>query len=214
LARRSRDVVFYYRRLRLAYRLRFGFLALIISHGAFGIELEWLNGEGEPTLSYRFRAEEEAIGTADVERSLACAHADVTQLLRYEGQRGGGALFELPSQRLLRQLQVALLVDFDFAVEPGLEWDRHLRFLALPLASPAFMGWSAFLVETQDAARLVWAEPGRHAVVREQRLAPGDFDAALREFRGVLTRASRQSVPPHSGERIIANVSGQRRVAT
>lgn len=188
---------------------------MIISHGAFGIEFEWLATEGEPTLSYRFRAGEHALGSAGLERSLTASRADVTQLLRHEGNRRHDSWRDRPPERLLRELQAALVVDFDWAVDPGPHWDAHSRFVALPVDAPAFSGWSGFLVEADEVARLVWARHERRAPVLEQQLAPGDFEAALKAFHAVLEQplSSRQSTPPTSGERFVG-LPGERKSAS
>lgn len=185
---------------------------MIISHGAFAIEYEWLAGEGEQALSYRFRAGEQALGSAGHERSVAATLADVSQLLRHEGNRRCDAWRERPAELLLRELQAALIVDFDFAVDPGPHWDARSRFLALPGDAPAFGGWSAFLIEAGDVARLLWSRHERRAPVFEQLLALGDFEAALKAFRAVLEQpvSSRQSAPPTSGERLIGTPAARK----
>ena len=169
-----------------------------------GIEYELLSADSnEPTLSYCFRVAEHTIGHPGVESSFVRAAGDVQQLLRHEGRRQSEALLNKPRELLFRELQAALIVDFDPSIEPDRHWDEHLRFVALPGNARAFEGWSGFLLEGVDVARLLWCENGRRPQILEHPLAVGDFDAALRAFQGALREqgGARSSAPPTSGER-------------
>lgn len=192
----------------LALRSTVELLSLIVAHSTFGIEFEWLTADrSEPALSYHFLAGAHEIGTPGIERGLSGALADVTQLLRHEGNRRRDDWLTRPAELVMAELRAALLVDFDAGIDPGPHWQQHLRFVALP-AGGAFQGWSGFLLETAEVARLIWTKHERGAPVHEQRLAPGELEAVLRDFAAALEerRNIRQSVPPHSGERAVGNV--------
>jgi hypothetical protein len=170
----------------------------------FQVDFEWLEPAGAaPELRYWYCVSEQILGAREASCTVETAASGVQALLRHEGARRDAALMKRPVQALYDELSVGLMVDFDAAFEPAKDWQRYLRFRAMP-ADAGFSGWSAFVVEDDEHARFIWRAPGRGAKPSEVYLSLGAFDAALRAFQAELESHLRQrrSVPPASGARL------------
>lgn len=131
----------------------------------------------------------------------------VDVLLRHAGNRRNDELFALPLERLFRHLEIGLFVYADPGLDGGSDWQRYVRFLAVPRELPTFNGWTVFVVENGQLGRLVWRRPGQ-AELEQAFIELGALDDALRAFYEQLAsdlamrRSVAPSVAPVSGERV------------
>jgi hypothetical protein len=177
---------------------------VIVSAGHFAVEYELIDMEGEPLrIAYWFRVNGQTLGRTDVASSFDCVAAELALLLRHTGNRRDDLLASKPHHQLFDQVQIGLMIDFDPWLDPGKDWERHLRFVALPPSAPAFDGWTAFLVENGNVAHFVWHAADQHHEIFECVFARGDFEAALHAFQAELSAHlnARRSLPPISGQR-------------
>lgn len=158
---------------------------------------------GRPQVSFAFRAGQRLLGDGTLEVDLRSVLDALAPILRHEGDRRDVALGALPLESLFRRLEIGVLVYADPGVEAGSDWKRFVRFVALPRQCSTFHGWSAYLVEGDDHARLLWRDPHRGELF-EARLALGEMEAALRAFCVELEASldKPHSVMPRSGERL------------
>jgi hypothetical protein len=159
-----------------------------------------------PRVGFAFRVGEHVLGDQDVEVDARAALDCLQTLLRHEADRRDDALARLPLEQLLPRLEIGVLVYSDPGVDAGSDWKRFLRFVALPRDGYGFTGWSGFLVENLERARLVWRDPAR-AQPCEAWLERGELEAALRAFCAELRSCidARHSLVPQSGERLKAS---------
>jgi hypothetical protein len=176
---------------------------------AFFVDYELCPSDtGAPRVSFAFRIGEHVLGDQDVELDartmLGCVHS----LLRHEGDRRDEALARTPLADLVPRLEVGVLLYSDPGMDAGRDWKRFLRFVALPPECATFFGWSVFLVEDSQRARLVWRDP-RRSELGEAWLEHGELEAALRSFCAELALRieGRQSLAPKSGERVKTNAA-------
>lgn len=157
---------------------------------------------GTPVVSFAFRVGEHVLGDLDVELAVRSVRDALVPILRHEGDRRDDGLHQSPLEVALRRLEIGVLVYADPGLDSGSDWKRFLRFVVLPRQLSTFRGWSAYLLEDADGARLIWRDPGR-AEPFEARLALGELEAALRSFHAELESQldHPQSLVPHSGER-------------
>jgi len=139
------------------------------------------------------------LGNADAGWEAPRLLSAVDVLLRHEGNRRGDELFALPLERLFRHLEIGLHVHADPGLDYGSDWQRYLRFQAVPREAPTFAGWTVFVVENGQLGRLVWRAPGR-AELEQAFVEQGELDAALKHLREELV--VKRSVAPVSGERV------------
>lgn len=142
------------------------------------------------------------LGDENVDVNVRSVIDALTPILRHETDRRDVALMALPLEPLFRRLEVGLFVYADPGIDAGSDWKRFVRFVALPRDCATFYGWSAFLIEDDEQARLVWREPS--GKLGEARLVLGELESALRAFRAELEAGLEKaySVMPRSGERL------------
>jgi hypothetical protein len=165
-------------------------------------ELDEVEGE-RPRVRCAFSVGEVLLGDADALSEAAALLGGVDVLLRHEGNRRSDELFAMPLERLFRHLEVGVFVYSDPGLDGGSDWQRYLRFLAVPREVAAFYGWTVFIVENGQLGRLVWRKPG-HGELSQAFIEAGALDSALRAFSEELSSnlANRRSVIPVSGERV------------
>jgi hypothetical protein len=170
----------------------------------FFVDYELGSGEsGAPHVGFAFRAGERVLGDSAVEVEVRAVLDALMPILRHDGDRRDDALFALPLEALLPRLEVGVFVYSDPGIDAGSDWKRFVRFVVLPRQCNTFHGWSAYLVENELEARLVWRDPWR-GQLGEARLALGEMEAALRAFCVELEASLEKphSVMPRSGERL------------
>jgi hypothetical protein len=165
-----------------------------------------VNDTDSPRVGFAFRVGDQVLGDENVEMEARFALDCLRPILRHEADRRDDALARLPLAQLLPRLELGVLVYSDPGIDAGSDWKRFLRFVALPRECSTFAGFSGFLVEDLERARLVWRDP-RHAQPREAWLERGELEAALRAFRAELQSVveARHSLAPKSGERLKAD---------
>lgn len=139
------------------------------------------------------------LGDPDVGWEAARLLSAVDVVLRHEGNRRSDELFVLPLERLFRHLEIGLHVHADPGLDYGSDWQRYLRFQAVPREAPTFAGWTVFVVENGQLGRLVWRAPGQ-SELQQAFVEQGELDAALKRLRMELL--VKRSVAPVSGERV------------
>ena len=172
----------------------------------FFVDYELILSEGTvPRVGFAFRVGEQVLGDENVEVDARLALDCLRPILRHEADRRDDALARLPLHQLLPRLELGVLVYSDPGVDAGSDWKRFLRFVALPRECSPFAGYSGFLVEDLERARLVWRDP--HAQLREAWLELGGLEAALRAFCAELQSVveARPSLVPKSGGRLRAS---------
>jgi hypothetical protein len=165
-----------------------------------------LNDTDRPRVGFAFRVGDHVLGDENVEMDARFALDCLRPILRHEADRRDDALARLPLAQLLQRLELGVLIYSDPGMDAGSDWKRFLRFVALPRECSTFAGFSGFLVEDLERARLVWRD-ARHAQPREAWLERGELEAALRAFRADLQSVveARHSLAPKSGERLKAD---------
>ncbi len=158
---------------------------------------------GAPLVSFAFRVGDEALGDANIDLGVRAVLDALAPILRHEGDRRDEALFPMSLEVLLRRLEVGVSIYADPGFDAGRDWKRFLRFLVLPPQLSTFRGWSAYLIEDEERARLLWRSPER-ADAREATLRLGELEAALRAFCAELEAHLERpySLVPRSGERL------------
>lgn len=179
---------------------------------SLSIEHDLCEVEGErPRVRCVFAIGDGVLGEPEALNDVTGIAAAVDVLLRHEGNRVSDELFAMPLERLFRHLEIGVFVYADPGLDGGSDWQRYLRFVALPREVAAFRGWSAFLIENGQLGRLVWREPGR-AALQQAFVELGALDAALKRFQDELEDAlavRRSVIPssiPASGERTKARL--------
>lgn len=157
---------------------------------------------GSPRVGFAFRVDSQVLGDEDIDVNVRSVIDALTPILRHETDRRDVALMALPLEPLFRRLEVGVFVYADPGIDAGSDWKRFVRFVALPRECATFRGWSAYLVEDDEQARLVWRDPS--GKLGEARLVLGELESALRAFRAELEASLEKaySVMPRSGERL------------
>ncbi|HVY30170.1 MAG TPA: hypothetical protein VHB79_26615 [Polyangiaceae bacterium] len=173
---------------------------------AIAHELEDVEGE-RPRVRCVFSVDDVVLGNVEALSEAVSLLGGVDVLLRHEGNRRSDELFAMPLERLFRHLEIGLFVYSDPGLDGGSDWQRYLRFLAVPREVAAFNGWTVFIVENGQLGRLVWRRPG-HSELAQAFIEAGALDDALRAFSEELAAnlASPTSVIPLSGERVKSKI--------
>jgi hypothetical protein len=175
---------------------------------SLSIEHELCEVEGErPRVRCVLTVGECVLGDPETLNDVTGIAAAMDVLLRHEGNRVSDELFAMPLERLFRHMEIGVFVYADAGLDGGSDWQRYLRFVALPREVAAFQGWSAFLIENGQLGRLVWRAPGQ-PTLQQAFLERGVLDVALKRFQDELedALAARRSVIPTSGERVKAKL--------
>ena len=170
---------------------------------AFSVEHEIAEIDGDNLkISFWFVVGPSRLGFPGIYEDLTASAGRIEALLRHSDQRAAAEMMSVPLDELFRRIEVGTFVYADPGLEAGCDWDRFERFVVTPRDASSFDGWTAFLVESEDAGRLIWREPSTRRL-HEVRLARGELDRALRRFHDELRQliGAARHFAPKSGAR-------------
>lgn len=123
------------------------------------------------------------LGNYDSGVSLSVALSGLTRVVKDNGKRHAGALFDLEVRDLFERLEGGLTGANDrlAAIADEQQWARY----DLTNVADGFDGWAVYLLERDGIARFVIRPPSSDEL-QEFRLAEGDFDRpSLEAFRAL-----------------------------
>jgi len=170
---------------------------------AFSVEHEIAEIDGENLkVSFWFVVGASRLGFPGIYEDVTASAGRIEALLRHRDHRAAAELMPLPLDELFRRIEVGTFVYADPGLEAGRDWGRFERFVVTPRDASSFDGWTAFLVESEDNARLIWREPSTRRL-HEARLTRGELDQALLRFHQGLRQLieSARHHAPKSGAR-------------